>query len=322
MTIVEVDWNIMFSNKLKEKQFYTKGRKGITWRTAGLFESDETLWLLDDLLKKIGIENQIKAVYGCVTTPWGGGRMPQLDDIGEKELAKIIEKYNSRGIACYFTFSNYHADESFFDDKMGNLLCSVASNISDLNGIIVSSDALADYIKEKYPKLKQISSIIKPVYQRNNYDDTPEYYNKLCERYDLVVVRPEFYRDLNFMKKLKYKSQIELLVNLYCFSHCPLSQMHYDKTVKHSPDDTEAFQRSRFCNKKINNILNYPESLAISNENIDQLIKIGFKHFKLAGRGISSRLLLARDISRYIFDPTGHFQHVEQYISQKIHAST
>lgn len=309
---------MFFSEHKSDQVFYSKGREKISWRCPGLFEHEEMLFLLDDLCKEVGIRQPFQSVFGCITTPWGGGRVPIIDEITEKELEDIITKYNSRNIYCFFTFSNFHVEKEHLDDRNGNLLCKIASRVSDKNGIIVNSNLLSDYIREKYPNLKQISSLLKPTYEHPRYDETPEYYNDLCKKYDNVVVRADFYDNLKFMKELKEKSKIELIVNQNCFKFCQLARTHYDRSVKYSAEDTEANTRNHFCHKKMNDIKNYAQSIMLSNSEIDNLIKMGFTHFKLAGRAGKARTVLTDVIGRYIFEPSGHFCHMQRYIIDKL----
>lgn len=298
--------------------FYSKDREKASWRCPGFLEHEEMLFLLDDLCKEVGIKQPIQSVFGCITTPWGGGRVPSFDEIDEKKLVKIIENYNSRNIFCHFTFSNYRVKKEHLDDRTGNLLCKVASQISDKNGIIVSSDLLSDYIRDKYPNLKQTSSLLKPTYEHPRYDETAEYYNELCNKFDTVVVRADFYDNLKMMKQLKDKSKIELIVNQNCFKFCELARTHYDRSVKYSAEDKDAKQRTHFCHKKMNDIKNYSESLTLANSEIDDFIKLGFTHFKLAGRAGRAKTVLTEIIGRYIFEPSGHFCHLQRYIVDKL----
>lgn len=304
--------------KKPEPVFYSKGREKVSWRCPGLFEHEEMLFLLDDLCKEVKIKQPVQSVFGCITTPWGGGRIPIVDEISEKNLVNIIENYNSRGISCYFTFSNYNVQKEHLDDKNANLLCKIASKISDKNGIIVSSEMLSSYVRDKYPNLRQISSLIKPVYEFPQYDETAEYYNELTKRFDMVVVRADHYDNLKIMSKLKNKSKIELIVNQKCFKNCELAKIHYDRSVKYSSDDKDAKSKAHFCHKKMNDINYYKETLNLSNNEINYFIKSGFYNFKLGGRAAKARIVLDNIIGRYIFEPSGYFCHMQKYIVEKL----
>ena len=63
-----------------------------------------------------------------------------------------MEKY---GISARLTFSNSLLTEGHLSDKKCNDLCRLFDAGSKIrNGVIIYSDLLLDYIKEKYPNLK------------------------------------------------------------------------------------------------------------------------------------------------------------------------
>ena len=308
----------MFGNSMPKLKFYPDKREKVKWKCPGLFEHDKAILLLHDLCMELKIKQPVHAVFGGITSPWNGGRMPQIDTITEKELCSIIEEYNKRNIACHFTFSNYRVEKQHLNDDMGNLVCKVLSNIDFPNHLIISSDLLSDYVRQKYPNIKQTASVIKPMYEVPEYDETPQYYNNLCERFDCVCIRPEWNTNRKFLKQLRYKDKIELMVNNTCFKRCPLSQIHYDNIVKYTKNDIEAEKKLQLCNEKSNDINTIYENLFNSSEQIDEMVKLGFYNLKLRGRCCEIRTFLRTIIGRYIFEPTGYFQVIEGYIFGKL----
>lgn len=308
----------MFFDKTPKLKFYPDNREKVQWKCPGLFENDKVLLLLHDLCSELNIKQPVHMVFGGITSPWSGGRIPQIDTITEKELTELVEEYNKRNISCHFTFSNYRIEKEHLDDHIGNLVCKVLSKINYDNNIIISSDILSNYIHDKYPSIKQTASVLKPAYEKPNFDETAEYYNELCKKFDFVCIRPEHNTDRKFLQKLTYKEKIELMVNQICFRECPLAQMHYDKALKYSTEDTSAKKRMHFCHKKVRDINTIYEHLNNSSEQIDKMIKLGFLNLKLQGRGASVNALLNKIIGRYIFDPTGYFPLLEEHILNKI----
>ena len=305
----------MFFSKKRKIDFYNKNRENVKWKVPSLFCHDPFILLLSDYCKELGIKQPVESVYGGVKSAWSGGRLSQIETIDEKYVSETISEHNKRGIGCAFTFSNYKINEEDLEDKQANLMLKIAGEISDNNFAIVSSELLAEYIRDKYPKIKLIASIIRPMYEYKKYDETPEYYNNLCKRYDKVVVRPEFYFDRSFMKKLNQKNKIELMTNLGCLQKCPLARRHYDLTVELDAGRETALKH--MCHKDMNKLESVYRTTYISNEEIDDLIKMGFTHFKLKGRGYSDVKLMGL-IGSYIFKPTGYFQHLESIIYEQL----
>lgn len=307
----------MFGINKTKKTFYTPRREKVKWKVPALFTNDDVIFLLDDICKELKLAQPVHSVFGAVKSLWGGGRVSPTTDITEAKANSILTEYNSRNISCAFTFSNYYVTKEHFNDKIPNMLLDIANSSGFTNYAIITNDKLGEYIRTKYPNIKLISSIIKPYYDFPQYNETPAYYNDLCKRFDKVVVRTEFYCDYKFMKKLKYKDKIELLVNIGCFKKCEIAKIHYDITSNfESGIDTS--HTHRFCNKKMNNIESVYDIGTICNKDIDELVKLGFTNLKLKGRGSTDDILLGTIIGRYIFEPTGYFQFIEKYILDKI----
>lgn len=298
----------MFSDK---DLVYPKNRENISWKVPSLFNNDETILHLSDVCKELGLRQPIQSVYGSIKSAWGGGRPSKIKEMNKDDVAKTLNDYNSRGISCCFTFSSFSINEEELEDKTGNMLLTLASEGNKQNYAIVSSDTLAFYIRKNYPKIKLISSILKPVYEIDDYNETPEYYNSLCEKYDKVVIRPDFCHDEKFLKKLKYKDKIEIMTNLTCIRKCPLTRKHYDlfsdieKGIRENDFD--------FCNKEMRNAKSVFNTNLLTNSDVDRLVKLGFKNFKLKGRNIPQQRLLEM-IGIYIFEPSGIYQNINRLV--------
>lgn len=300
-----------FQNKNQRLPVFIKNRENLNFKVPSLFSNDEIMFELLEACKNFEIVPPIKCTYGSIKCDWNGGRSSKIRIFNEEQAASIIKRYQDFGISTCFTFTNYHIKEEMLDDFVGNSLLEIASEY-DNNFAIVSSDILADYIRKKYPKIKLESSLLRPTYEKQDYSDTPKYYDDLCERFDKVMIRPELGQDFNFMKRIKNKEKIDILVNSNCVYKCPFSVSHYDRAVglesENIPENT-AMCNSRFYSKKSliqNNLL--------SNNDIDRLIKLGYKNFKLNGRNINQMLLL-HILGTYIFDSSGAYAHLLNYMS-------
>lgn len=294
---------------------YPKNREKIKWKVPSLFNNDEVILTLSDICQEIGIRQPIHSVYGSVRCSWGGGRSSKWLSIDKPQAVEMISKHSKRGISCCFTFSNYHVSKEDLDDKIGNLLLDVASQSDAQNYAIVSSDILTDYIRKNYPNIKIISSILKPVYEIDNYQDTPEYYNNLCKTYDKVVVRPEFCFNDKLLKQLKDKNKIEIMTNLTCLKQCPLTRRHYD--LYSDIENGRKTEDMDFCNKEMRNAQSVYNTSLLSSQDIDRLLKLGFTNFKLKGRNILRSQLLEM-IGIYIFEPTGIYQNISRLVGLRI----
>ena len=197
------------------------------------------------------------------------------------------------------------------DNNTGNLMLEIASEY-DNSYVIVSSDILASYIKAKYPKIKLESSLLRPTYEIRDYSEKPKYYDDLCERFDKVMIRPELGQDISFMKKIKNKDKIDILVNSNCVYKCPFSVAHYNSAV--DLESEKVPENTVMCNSRFYNKKSLYENNLLSNNDIDKLAKIGYKNFKLNGRNINEMLFL-HILGTYIFDSSGIYTHLLNYMS-------
>ena len=92
---------------------------------------------------------------GCL---WGGGRTG-CGDAAPGEVLALMREY---GISARLTFSNSLLRAEHLADRKCNALCAQFEAAgSPQNGVIVSSDLLAEYLQVNYPGLYLVSSTTK-----------------------------------------------------------------------------------------------------------------------------------------------------------------
>jgi collagenase-like PrtC family protease len=288
----------------------SKEYKNVKWKAPFLFAHDDLFLELALILEKLGVKIPIDSVYGGIPCRWDTNRVP-CKVSNDEQVKNSLQLYNSRNIACCFTFNNFDVTEDMLSDEIPNAILKLASESEVDNYAIISSDILYSYIKEKYPKIKLISSVIRPYNEFVVTSDTPQYYNNLCNKYDRVVIRAELNFDYKFLKKLKYKNKIELLVNNWCVFNCSLRHFHYRRLSEKSMDKDNL----TFCNNKKKDIDYINNNTLLSRNDIIKLEKLGFEYFKLDGRYWTDIELFNDVISRYIFEPTGIIQPLKNFLS-------
>ena len=102
---------------------------------------------------------EIGSIYGApLDCIWGGGRVED-EDCHPRDVLALMQKY---GISARLTFSNSLLREEHLSDKKCNALCGLFSENKGIqNGVIIHSDLLLNYLKEKYPELYFVSSTTK-----------------------------------------------------------------------------------------------------------------------------------------------------------------
>ena len=95
------------------------------------------------------------APAGCI---WGGGRISS-GGATAREVLTLLREY---GISGRLTFSNSLLRAEHLADPQCNALCDqFAKSGSVPNGVIVHSDLLADYLRQRWPELYLVSSTTK-----------------------------------------------------------------------------------------------------------------------------------------------------------------
>ena len=102
---------------------------------------------------------EIGSIYGapedCI---WGGGRTG-FSESAPREVLALMREY---GISARLTFSNSLLRKEHLADRTCNALCAVFEKGTEVqNGIIIHSDLLLHYLKEKYPGFYFVSSTTK-----------------------------------------------------------------------------------------------------------------------------------------------------------------
>lgn len=252
-----------------------------------MFANDIWILILNHLFNSE--KNPIKQVYGSVYCAWQSGRHAKVfqDDF------LIIDEYLSNlvnlGLIPTFTFSTLNIDNEKLNDNFSNQLLDIAYKYDSY--FIVASDLLYKHIKSRYNNAKMICSVIAPSvrYFEYGFNET-EFYNKMLEKYEQVVIRPEYILENinNLDKKISDISRIEVLINQTCFYNCPYQQKHY------ALQEENDFLFKNYGTKIEENINEFCPRYTIPNEKyrsvkmnfyqIQQLVDMGVKNFKLQGR--------------------------------------
>lgn len=284
-----------------------------------LFAHDGYALMLHDACERAGISYPIDYVFGSVSCLMQGGRAAPLV-FDEDNVRQIFDRYAQIGVGCRLTFSNYELSEADLEDEESNFMLRLL-NQGHGNGVILSSDLLADYIKSEYPNLQLICSLVKPTVENMLGQESPSYYNELFKRYGVVVVNSAFANDDEYLKQLEDPGKVEFIVNHRCRPNCPLSKDHYTtQTLAARAASTGNYIAQRRLEGKLVRINTECQRLRhenptvnslISARRIEQLVDMGFKHFKLEGRDYPLPVMV-RDIGTWLFEPDGVYESLAQ----------
>lgn len=232
---------------------------------------------------------EIGSIYGapcdCI---WGGGRVGFGDADPEKVLA-LVKEY---GISPRLTFSNSLLTEEHLADRKCNALCVMFEKSGNVpGGIIISSDLLLEYIRNKYPGFYFVSSTTKVLTDIRDCIDE-------LDREEFRYVVPDF----RLNKVLpecglteKQKAKVEYLCNECCWFDCYDRKNCYEnvsrKSLGEGVEDHVCISPDAERGYRFSDAMKNPGFIGIRDIRETYLPK-GFRHFKIEGRGLGSAIVL------------------------------
>lgn len=233
---------------------------------------------------------EIGSIYGapsdCI---WGGGRV-ELSDCETNEVLSLVDKYH---ISARLTFSNSLLTKEHLSDKKCNELCSLLNRNGQVqNGVIVHSDLLLSYLKQKYDNLYFISSTTKVITDFCEFER-----EAMRNEFDYVVPDFRLNKELDKLNALNsdIKDKVEFLCNECCFFGCVDRKVCYEEVCRKNLGIDSS---GHICNAPEGNH-GYSFSRAMSNPgfiSVKDIIEVykpmGFSNFKIEGRGLGSALVL------------------------------
>ena len=195
----------------------------IGWSMTLLFTNNS---FFIPLLYNLTGNETINYVYGSPKCCWSGGRLSNINIKSINFIEKIIYKIKDYNVIPSFTFTNTGITKELLKDEFCNILLKI---ISESNSeIILVSELLYEHIKNKYPNIKLCASVLKSTYQNIKDKDETQHINALIEKYDRVVIRPEYAIEKNGnFNGIKDISKIELIVNQACAMNCDCANEDY-----------------------------------------------------------------------------------------------
>ncbi len=231
---------------------------------------------------------EIGSVYGApADCLWGGGRIGYGEDAPQEVLA-LLREY---GISARLTFSNSLLRPEHLSDERCNALCTLFEKNGG-NGVIVHSELLLDYLKQRYPELYLVSSTTKVL---TDFEDL----RAELRREDFRFVVPDFRLNKTFDKlrtlPQAQKDKVEFLCNECCWYGCYDRKACYENVSRRAlgedcpehrcvaPDAAEGYRFSK--------AMRNPAFIGIDDIR-DTYLPMGFSHFKIEGRSLGSALIL------------------------------
>ena len=232
----------------------------------------------------------IGSIYGapadCI---WGGGRVGFGED-NPLEVLSLMQKY---GISARLTFSNSLLREEHLSDRKCNTLCALLNAATTpRNGVIVHSDLLLHFLKDKYPGLYFVSSTTKVLTEFERLQQE-------VQREEFAFVVPDFRLNKAFEMLNTFsapqKDKIEFLCNECCWIDCWDRKACYEnvsrKSLGEKVPDHVCCAPDTNIGYRFSNAMKNPAFIGLEDIQNTYLPQ-GFTNFKIEGRSLGSALIL------------------------------
>ena len=244
----------------------------------------------------------IHAVFGCFANfKWNGGGKNMFGDMPTEEIiVQTLDFYGNKGIDVYLTATNPCIEERDLHDRYANMTMRLAEEKNDHVKVLVASPILEAYLRETYPGLKIIKSIIASEHIVD--------YNAEIKNYEQMVLGRPFAFDIDKMKTINEedRGRYEILLNDECNLDCPRLYSHYVVNGPvmmfiSEPDETPGFHctapaaSSQFA-------IELQRFHVISPQELEEIyMPMGYSKFKISGRTANGRIL--REMLPFIVKP-------------------
>ena len=233
---------------------------------------------------------EIGSVYGApADCLWGGGRVG-FGWAQPNEVAALMREY---AVSARLTFSNSLLREEHLSDKKCNSLCALFEKGETVqNGVVICSDLLLEYLRNRYPGLYFVSSTTKVLTEFDRFRDE-------LSRDEFRYVVPDFrlnkaFDRLNALPDA-LKQKVEFLCNECCRFDCPERKACYENVSRKNlgedcPDHVctspDAGRGYRFSEAMKNPGFIGTEDI------LNVYLPGGFSNFKIEGRSLGSAVIL------------------------------
>lgn len=242
------------------------------------------------------------------TSLWNGGRVSRGDQCSADYIKFVIKSLNDLGIPVRFTYTNCLIEEEDLRDPYCNFCLTMANN--GMNGVIVVSPLLEDYVRKNYPKMTITASTCREI-------KTPEDVNReLKKDYKMLVLDYNMNNRFDLLEQIEDKSRCEILINSACIPNCPRRGGHYravsadqkvitrnmrkpvDQWEPVHPWDCEHARGAQGNVYTIKDFCTYVSPEAIW----EKYVPMGFTNFKIEGRS-DDAFVVIEALTHYLIKP-------------------
>ncbi|MFQ5814731.1 MAG: U32 family peptidase [Anaerolineae bacterium] len=228
----------------------------------------------------------VERIYGSLSSEAGARAKQWLPRGVEQELEAHIAHARSQGVGFVYTMNASCNGNREFSGEGQKWLAERLGWLVDVGaeGVVAFNPYVIEMIKRRYPELRVSVSTIANV-------DTVEkalFYERLGA--DSIYLADYINRDFKLLRAMRKRVSCELVValNLGCLMHCPLRDYHAN-FISHASQSLDRgcyldYSLAKCTQMKSASPVEVMKAPWIRPEDVCKYEKMGFSHFKLAGR--------------------------------------
>lgn len=250
----------------------------------------------------------VREVFGSLPVSVGGSARPpdSVPDINFDQLKEHVCSAHEHEIEFNYLFNAPCLGNLEYTKQGRKKLFQFLDGLvaTGIDRITLTIPYLVDIIRKRYPHLPVTISVI-------SYVDTPlkaVFYEKMGV--DRIILDIDVNRNFQMLREIRKKVSLdlELLMNSTCLLQCPMKHYHYSVEGHFSQEqnhngngngDEPCVDELNPCKQKCMMMLMDDPRFFISSpwirpEDVETYADMGYKHFKIAGREFSGKVLLAK----------------------------
>lgn len=250
---------------------------------------------------------QVAGAAPCLwSLDWGAQRRV----FSQNEIIALLKAYQQDHLGVTLIFDNPYVTEEMLGDVYAHMLVEELQNHNPEGraALCVANDALAEMLKQRYPKLPVICHYNRLVAE--NGRRTPALYESLCKLYNRVMLHPADAARPALYKALKEPLRYDVVINDSCLRTCPVRREHMRllAQLRGRPYDSDLIVQNQMlidrvaCRKpeapvagaKVRGFLTRNEALS--------LYEAGFRAFFVQGTQYRNEMTLLWDYLRCALD--------------------
>lgn len=279
------------------------------WHISGLYKHRVFSIIFINEMNAHKITHRIGSFHGCPNLTWNGGEEINTNS-SNTDSSEFFNALNKNNMGVFLTFTNIALEKEHLSNSEANLVLEQLDETCGLNGVVVVSDLLSDYIRNKKPGLKQICSFEKGLIE--NPKGEIDWYKKMQERFDRVIVYPDHVFNLDILDQLD-RDRTEILVNDECVYGCPVRKRHLTAisrfNIQRSPRILEELKdiKQNHCAGEFGIISEnknpaHARSCFLRYQELKTIYDMGFRNFKICGQR-KPLFGLAWNVTHFVYNP-------------------